>query len=88
MTGPVTRKIEIARQIEEMRLLASEQGTDLPAKAKKQGISAAMVAERLQRQQAIVRTLEFCRDFEHEIRAWAKAHKEQAHKEQADAQQG
>lgn len=79
MSGDVTRKIELARQIEEMRLLVTEQGTDLPAKAKKQGISAAMVAERLQRQQAIVRTLEFCRDHEHEIRAWAEARKEQAH---------
>lgn len=78
MTGPVTRKIEIARQIEEMRLLVQEQATDLPLKARKQNISAAMVAERLQGQQAIVRTLEFCRDFEPVIRDWARAHKEKA----------
>lgn len=77
MTGPVTRKIELVKQLEEMRLLATEQGTDLPAKAKKQNIPAGMVAERLQRQQAIIRTLEFCRDHEHEIREWARHRKEQ-----------
>ena len=78
MSGAVTRKIELARQLEEMRTLVKEQATELPIKAKKQGVSAGMVAERLQRQQAIVRTLEFCSAHEHEIRAWAEARREQA----------
>lgn len=72
MTGAITRKIEIARQLEEMTLLANEQQTSL--RSRERTLGRGVVDERLQRQAAIIKTLEFCRDHEHEIRAWAKAH--------------
>lgn len=71
MSGPVTRKIELARQIEEMTLLLGEQRTELPSRQRRDRIPAGIVQERLQRQAAILETLKWCRDHEHEVRQWA-----------------
>lgn len=67
MTGPITRKIELARQIEEARRLVAEAST---AKAGKYGRLASEAEERLSRREAILRTLEWNQEHEHEIRAW------------------
>lgn len=75
MTGHVSRKIELARQLEEMRVLHNQQQTDLPANARRSGMSPGVVAERLLRQAAIIKTLEFCQAHEAEIRAWAAERK-------------
>jgi hypothetical protein len=75
--GDVTRKIELARQLEEMRVLHSAQQTDLPSNARKLGLRPSVVAERLQRQAAIIKTLEWNQEHEAEIRAWAAAQKAQ-----------
>lgn len=76
--GPVTRRIELARQIEEMRLLASKQRTELPVRARRHRIPSGIVEERLNRQAAILRTLEFVRDNEAEFRAWLTARRQDA----------
>lgn len=68
MTGAVTRKIEIARQLEEMRALHSEQQTALPSRARTLG--QGLVDERLSRQAAIIKTLEFCQEHEAGFRTW------------------
>ncbi len=75
--GDVTRKIELAKQIEEMRVLHNEQQTELPSNSRKRGMSPAVVAERLQRQAAILKTLEWNQEHEAEIRAWMAARKGQ-----------
>lgn len=66
MSGAITRKIEISRQIEEAKLLVDEPAV---------GRTSKIAAERTERRRAIVATLEFCRDHEHEIRAWAAQRK-------------
>jgi hypothetical protein len=78
MSGAVTRKIELARQLEEMRVLHGEQQTELRANGRKRGLSQGLVDERLERQAAIIRTLEFCQAHEADIRAW------QAQRQRAD----
>lgn len=68
--GPVTRKIELTRQIEEMTLLLGEQRGALAERARRRQIPQGLADERLERQQAILKTLEFCRDHEAAFRAW------------------
>lgn len=76
MSGAVSRKIEIARQLEEMRVLVSEQQTNLRGRERQLG--RGVVEERLERQAAIVKTLEFCLANETDIRAWSAAKKGQS----------
>lgn len=71
--GPVTRKIELVQQIEEMQLLVSEQQSALPAKGRQNRIPAGIITERLERQAGILATLEFLKEHEPEFRAWHKA---------------
>lgn len=72
MTGAVTRKIELAKQIEEASRLVSEGEGGLGGSGRQRG----MAEERLNRRRAILRTLEWNRDNEHTIRAWAEAQKQ------------
>lgn len=62
MTGPVTRKLEIAKQIEEARQTLSE--------APPGGATRAIADDRLARRRAILSTLVWNQDHEHLIRAW------------------
>lgn len=71
--GPITRKIELVQQIEEMRLLVSEQQSALPARGRQHRIPSGVIQERLERQAGILATLEFLKDHEPEFRAWHKA---------------
>lgn len=66
MSTFITRKIEISRQLEEAKLLVNE-----PAVA----MTSRIAAERTERRRAIVATLEFCREHEHEFREWAAQRK-------------
>lgn len=77
MTGAITRKIEIIRQLEEMVLLHSEQQTNLKGRARTLG--QGVIDERLARQAAIIATLEFCRDNEADFRRWAADRKALEH---------
>lgn len=62
--GPVTRKIELAQQIEEMQRLVG----DARMAAQKRGAGQGLAEEKLARQEGILATLEFCRDNEGDIR--------------------
>ena len=77
MSGPITRKIELARQLEEMRLLASEQRTELPSRARRDRIASGLVVERLERQAGIVKTLEWLKENEADVRGWIEAQRGQ-----------
>lgn len=61
MTGPVTRKIELAKQIEEQKLTVDE-----PARA----ATSKLADERLERRRAILKTLHFNLEHEHLFRAF------------------
>lgn len=76
MTVSQSRRIELARQIEEMRLLHSESRTELTSSGRRRGLNPGAIDERLARQEGIIRTLEFLRDNEADIRAWALARSE------------
>lgn len=68
MSGPVTRKIELAHQLEEARETAKE-----PAVAAR----SSLQGERMRRRAAIVVTLEWMLQHETTIREWAKQRGEQ-----------
>lgn len=78
MSGPITRKIELTRQLEEMRLLVGQQATELPARARRDRLPAGMVVERLDRQAAIVKTLEWLKENEADVRGWISAQRGQS----------
>lgn len=67
------RKIELARQIEEMRALISENRTALPARVRQRAISQSLCDERLARQAGILATLEFCQRHEGAFRDFIRA---------------
>lgn len=70
----VVRKIELARQIEEQKAAIGEL-------TNKGGRMDGRREEQLSRRQAILTTLEWCREHEHEIRAWmAERNAEQSHR--------
>lgn len=74
----VLRKIELTRQLEEMKLLANEQRTELPARARRDKIASGLVVERLERQAAIVKTLEWLKENEADVRGWIAVQRGQA----------
>jgi hypothetical protein len=69
------RRVELVQQIEEMRLLVSEQQSALPAKGRQNKIPSGIIEERLERQAGILATLEFLKDHEPEFRAWHAANR-------------
>lgn len=74
----VARKIALTRQLEEMKLLASEQRTELGSGGRRRGLTQGVIDERLERQAAIVATLEWLRENEAAFREWAAARRGQA----------
>lgn len=78
MSGPVTRRIELAKQIEEMRHLLSEQRGVLADKARRRQIPQGLAEERLERQEGILKTLDFCQEHEAAIRTWMAERKGKA----------
>lgn len=73
----VARKIALARQIEEMKVLVSENAMALPAKVRQRNIGQALCDERLERQRGILATLEFCQQHETAIREFIKTRGQQ-----------
>lgn len=71
----VARKIVLARQIEEMRVLIAEGQSALPAKVRQRIITQSVCDERLARQAGILATLEFCQQHESQFREFIKAQK-------------
>lgn len=57
--GAVSRKIALTRQIEEMKVLVSENATALATKVRRREINQGLCDTRLERQRAILKTLEF-----------------------------
>ncbi|MGZ5905146.1 MAG: hypothetical protein ACXWKQ_07345 [Reyranella sp.] len=71
----VARKIEIARQIEEMKVLVEENKTLIPAKVRQRVLSTGLAEERLARQLGILATLQFCQQHESEFREFIQSKK-------------
>ena len=78
---------ELAKQIEEMRLLHSESRTELTSSGRRRGLGQGVIDERLERQAGIIRTLEFLRDNEADIRAWAMARSDPLREQARHSQQ-
>lgn len=69
MSGPITRKIALAQQIEEQKVTLEE--------APPRAVTAKLADERMERRRAILSTLQFNLDHEHLFRAFMAERKGQ-----------
>lgn len=70
--GPITRKIEISKQIEELEREKRMRLSVYPRQVTAGKLRQSEVDEAMERLEGAIATLRFCREHEHEFRAWFK----------------